>query len=181
MSNTLSAISASSAQDIQLQTLQQDPRKANSKIQNDPAAGAVEAATVAIQRNQNTARVENQLQQQLTATQASNITQIRGQSDVQVQATQATPVTTAAAIAPSSTTAQEQAAQRTRQQNEQQSQAQLQQQQINNDRQVQKAAQQAATERAPNPPSNNPVSQYQATQELLQSSGSNTHQVYTRA
>lgn len=182
MSNTLSAISASSAQDIQLQSLQQqDQRKANSKTLNDPEAGAVAAATVAIQRNQNTARVEGELQQQLTATQASNITQIRDQAAAQsATVTQAAPVTTAAPKSPSPTE-QELAAQRAEQQSKQQSEAQQQQQQVNNQKQAEKAAQEAATARAPNPPQANAVIQYQANQGLLQPSGTNTHQVYTRA
>lgn len=180
MSTTLSAISASSAQDIQLQ--QPDQRKANSKTLNDPEAGAVAAATVAIQRNQNTARVESELQQQLTATQASNITQIRDQAAAasSATATQAAPVTTAAPKSPSPSE-QELAAQRAEQQSKQQSEAQQQQQQVNNQKQAEKAAQEAATARAPNPPQANAVIQYQANQGLLQPSGTNTHQVYTRA
>jgi len=182
MSNTISAISSSSAPSILLQPqAQQDQRQVDNRTWNDSQAGEVASATVAIQRNQNTARVENQLQQQLTATQASNVTQIHKQTDAAPRIeTQDAPVTVAPP-APAHPTSQELATQNARQEANRQHQEIQQQRQISANKQAEQAAQQAARAREPNPPASSAIVQYQSNQSLLEPSGSNTHQVYVRA
>jgi hypothetical protein len=182
MSDAISSVSSRSAPSILLQPqAQQDQRQVDNRTWNDSQAGEVASATVAIQRNQNTARVENQLQQQLTATQASNVSQIRDQADGAPRLTEQTTPVAVAAPGPAHPNNQELAAQSARQESSRHEQEQQQQRQIAANKLTELAAQQAATARAPNPQPAKAIVQYQSNQSLLEPSGSNTHQVYIRA
>jgi len=176
---SISSISSASPQTIQPQPPEQVNRRRAQDATDNPEAGAVATATVAIQQNQNTIRVEAELQQQLTAVQASNISQIRGQNSDATNQSEA-PVT----IAPEKihhTSDQELANQAAALQARLQAQAEQNLQQATAAAEANRAAQQAENTRQPSPPPVTPAQQYEANQTLLQSAGSNTQQVSTLA
>lgn len=179
MSANVAAIASTDTQEVsarQVQSARQDTAR-TTRTAAETAAGTAAAANVALQRNQNAARVEAELQRQLTATQASNASRIDGQTGAS-RAVQPTPV----AVAPAQTTSrQQQAADNARATANRSAQRRQDDAQRSARAQADREAQQAEQAREPAAPSASAAREYRNNQNLLQPSGSNTRRVISSA
>lgn len=181
MRTDVAVIASTDTQEVstrQLQSARQENER-STRSSAETAAGTAAAADVALQRNQNAARVEAELQRQLTATQASNASRIDGQNGVsRPDAVQPTPVT----VAPAQTVSrQQQAADNARAAENRNAQRRQDDAQRSARAQADRDARQAEQSREPAATPASAAREYRNNQNLLQPAGSNTRRVISSA